>query len=180
MFFVTGCILISILAVFLIARRLAPQSELMNAFKGKHSFRNTMIGLAALAGAAFILNAFVTEGEEWREAAIIQVEDAQGEVHLFQGVEGEAAIAFEETPKAGREYRTSLLIWGNHEDVDLEFSKKGEDTQGVQMEVSEDFTTFNADAYSVPITLNFKEDGMWKITVNKNGDEAGKIVLMVE
>ncbi|WP_175989160.1 hypothetical protein [Bacillus sp. Marseille-Q1617] len=180
MFFVIGCILVCILAVFLFARRLAPQSELLNAFKKRHSFRNTMIGLLAAAVAAFIVHAFVMTGEEWRESAIIQVEDSQGDIHLFQGLEGEAAIAFEETPKAGREYRTSLLIWGNHENVRINVSKKGEGKQAFRKEMNADFTPFNARAYIAPLSILFKEKGLWRITLESNGEDAGNIVVKVE
>ncbi|PFA67723.1 hypothetical protein CN378_09365 [Bacillus sp. AFS015802] len=180
MYLVLGCLLLGIVGVFLIAGRVAPQSELLNSFKKTNSFRNILITLTVISGILFILNYVVVKNEEWRESAIIQVENDEGEIELFQGEKNEAAIAFNKTFKAKKEYQTSLLVWGHHENLIIFLEKKGEEDSVEQIEVKNGLSRFTQGAYSVPIILSFKEAGLWKITVEDNRERVGDIVIEVD
>ncbi|TMU87617.1 hypothetical protein FGG79_05725 [Bacillus sp. BHET2] len=181
MFLVLGCLLLVIVGVFLIARRLAPQSELMNSFKKTNSFRNSIIALTVVSGILFIMNYFVSAGEKWRENAIIQIEDKNGDVELFQGEENKVAIAFEGTPIAKKDYKTSLLVWSQYDDMTIVFKEKGNEENRKQIDLDEGkLVSFNKEAYSVPLTLSFEKAGIWKITIENRGEFIGDIVVEVE
>ncbi|BCB03569.1 hypothetical protein [Bacillus sp. KH172YL63] len=181
MFFVLGCVLLGIVAVFIVARRVAPQSELMNSFSRANSFRNVITSLVVLAGLLFIVQFFVAQREEWREDAIIQIEDSDGKINLFQGEEHKAAIAFDEIPQSKVEYQTSLLLWRQYNDLSIILSEKGYEEQGEKIDVDEAKTSsFNDETHTVPVSLLFERAGTWKITVENAGETVGDIVVEVE
>lgn len=179
MFLVIGCLLMLFVGVFLVAGRVAPQSEFMNSFKKTNSFRNILISLTVIAGIFFVLHFFVVKNEDWRENAIIQVENEKGEIQLFQGVENEAAIAYDKIPEANKEYNTTLLVWGKYDDMIIHLKKKGDKDSVEQVKIKGELSRFALGAYFVPITLSFKEPGLWKITVENNDELIGDIVLEV-
>ncbi len=181
MFLVLGCLLLVIVGVFLIARRVAPQSELMNSFKRTNSFRNSIIALTVASGVLFIMNYFVSAGDEWRENAIIQIEDKDGGIKLFQGEENKVAIAFEGTPKAKKGYKTSLLVWSQYDDMTIVLKEKGNEENGKQIDIDEEkLVSFNEESYSVPLIISFEKAGIWKITLKNRGEFIGDIVVGVE
>ncbi|WP_201713955.1 hypothetical protein [Rossellomorea arthrocnemi] len=180
MFLVLGCMLLVIVGVFLVAGRVAPQSELMNSFKKTNSFRNIMLSLLIISGILFILNYFVVKNEDWRENRIIQVENEEGEVHLFQGEENEAAVAMNKIFKVNKEYQTSLLVWENPENLTIFLEKKGEKNSLEQVDMKGGLSRYAQGSYTVPIVLSFKEAGLWKISVEDNGKRIGDIVIKID
>ncbi|WP_064093549.1 hypothetical protein [Rossellomorea aquimaris] len=181
MFFIIGCVLLGVVAIFLIAKKVAPQSEFMNSFTKGNSFRNLVVSLIVVAGLMFTLNYFVERNEIWRENAIIQIENDQGEIELFQGKKNEAAMAFNEQPKAKAKYDSSLLLWKNYENIKLTVIKKGnEEKQGFQTGIEGELTPFNNNTYTAPVSLYFEEAGIWKVIVKNNNETIGEIVFKVE
>ncbi|MCA1062543.1 hypothetical protein QTG56_17270 [Rossellomorea sp. AcN35-11] len=180
MFYVLGWIFMVIAGIFLIAKRVAPESELLNSFEKTHSFRYTVITFLIAAGVMFIGNGVVFKNEEWREHALIQVEDRNGTIGIFQGEEQKAAIAYDNPPKEKEEYKTSLLVWDKYANLELSLKKKGEE-QAVRIEASDsECSRYNEEAYSVPVTFYFEESGLWKIIVENDDEVIGEIVLEVK
>ncbi len=180
MFLIFAFILLGVVAIFLIANLVAPESELMNTFKTVKGFKVMMGSLVLISLLLIGANTIVVHNEQWRESAIIQVENESGELELFVGNKEEAALAYKENPSAGEPYQTELLLWGTYEHVTMKITYKEDETVGYQTEPMSIKETFNSEAYIKPIELTFEKEGIWRVEVLNNEETLGNIVLKVE
>jgi hypothetical protein len=155
--------------VFLLARWLAPESELLNSFKKTSHFWWTQIVLILIFGYFVGAHFYGLSKAEWYTSPIFEIES-----QLYVGERNGPALRHETFAFAGSPFETEIVIPGirdGEEALLLPVSEKGETLEPISFKASDEKS---------PLTITFPEKGQWRVDVEVEGEERGSIVLEVK
>jgi hypothetical protein len=155
--------------VFLLAKWVAPESELLNSFKKTSHFWWTQVVLLLLSLTIIGGHYYGLSKAQWYTSPIFE-KDSQ----LYVGEKNGPALLHETFPFADSNFETKIFIPGSRDGSEALLSPVSESGNSIEPIV----VTMNNQ--QSPLTITFPEKGQWRIDVEYDGKERGSIVVEVK
>ncbi|WP_409253892.1 hypothetical protein V1502_08340 [Bacillus sp. SCS-153A] len=155
--------------VFLMAKWLAPESELLNSFNKNSHFWWTQIVLLLLSFTIIGGHYYGLSKAQWYTSPIFQKDTL-----LYVGEKNGPALLHETFPFAESPYETEIVIPGSQDGRNALLSPVSEEGTTIEPIV----VTMNNQRS--PLTITFPHKGQWRIDVEYEGGAPGSIVLEVK
>ncbi|RIW38520.1 hypothetical protein D3H55_03005 [Bacillus salacetis] len=155
--------------VFLLAKWLTPESELLNSFKKTSHFWWTQVALFLVSIVIISAHYYGLSKAEWYTSPMFEMDSM-----LYTGEKNGPAIQHEEFPYTNSPFETEVFIPGSSDGEAAVLnltSKKGKSLKPI---------TVRLNNQRAPLLLKFPENGLWKITINYDKNDTGPIVVEVK
>jgi hypothetical protein len=96
----------------------------------------------------------------------------------YAGKKATVGVVMNATPVAGQPFKTDIVTWKPYTIIQVEVTRKWGGQEPFQRELKE-YTNENV-PFTYPVSLNFPEEGTWKLAVTADGKKLNDIIIKVE